>query len=295
MKKYVKTTERPFEGHEFKKSLGQNFLRDTNLLAGIVRDSGVSADDIVVEVGAGAGTLTEQITKVARVVVSFEVDRSLEEILRNKESENENLKIVFRDALKTPDDEICGEISDFLLKIGQNSEFSTYKVVANIPYYITTPLIFKFLKSDRVSSITIMVQKEVAERVVSKASTGEYGALSVMVNYYGKATIKRIVDKSMFYPSPKVDSAILRIDKDENRDVRIGDALAEVVKSAFSARRKMLANNLSEEFGISKDCFHKLFEEMGLKSTVRAEELSVEQFIQLSKKIENLRQIKTNV
>ena len=285
-----KPKENPFGGHEFKKSLGQNFLRDKNLLASIVRDAGVSSSSVVLEVGAGAGTLTREISIVAGAVVSMEVDRSLEPALRELESEQKNLKIWFSDALKTEDNEILNTIKEFISTKDTNFKVDKIKVVANIPYYITTPLIFKFLKMEEVSSITVMVQKEVAERIVSNTSSGEYGSLSVMVNYYGKASIKRVVDKTMFYPVPKVDSAVLHIEKDENRDRAIEPVLSQVVKTAFSARRKMLLNNLSDPFKISKPELEEMFLSLGLKPTVRAEELSIDNYLALSKKLVEYKQ-----
>ena len=183
---HLKSQEKPFEGHEFKKSLGQNFIRDINLLKSIVCDAGVSTEDFVLEIGAGAGTLTKELALSARAVVSMEVDSSLEENLRNLEKEQENLRIWFSDGLKTDNNSI---LEKFKTEFGVVP--SSIKVVANIPYYITTPLIFKFLKFEQVSSLTLMIQKEVAERIVSKSSTGEYGSLSVMVNYFGEPKITR--------------------------------------------------------------------------------------------------------
>lgn len=273
--------EKPFQGHEFKKSLGQNFIKDTNLLKSIVRDALVDKTDFVLEIGAGAGTLTAELASKAKYVLTMEVDLSLEENLRNIENVNSNLCVWFADGLKTSNDEI---LDKFEHEFGERPK--TFKVVANIPYYITTPLIFKFLKFDEVESIFVMVQKEVAERVVSKSSTGEYGALSVMVNYYGAPKILRYVDKTMFYPVPKVDSAVLGIIKNSNRDRTIEELLAEVVRRSFSMRRKTLINNLDGLYGLSKAEISNLIIKIGKISTVRAEELKVEDFIALSKEIE---------
>lgn len=273
----------PFDGHEFKKNLGQNFLRDKNLLRSIVRDAGVEKSSLVLEVGAGAGSLTQELSSLAGAVVSMEVDKSLEPKLRELEAENPNLKIWFADALKTDSDEIEKMLISFAKGVSEDINFDEIKVVANIPYYITTPLIFKFLKLDKVSSITIMVQKEVAERVTSKTCSGEYGALSVMVNYYGTPSIKRVVDRTMFYPVPKVDSAVLHIDVNIEREKAVEEILSRVVKASFAKRRKMLVNNLSEEFGLNKTKVVEAIVNCGLKSTVRAEELNISQFINLAK------------
>ena len=281
--------EKPFDGHEFKKSLGQNFIKDANLLRSIVRDAEVNENDFVLEIGAGAGTLTEELAKVSRFVLSMEVDHALEENLRALENNYNNLCVWFSDGLKTTNEEI---LQKFESEFGEKP--SSFKVVANIPYYITTPLIFKFLKFEEVQSISVMVQKEVAERVVSKSSTGEYGALSVMVNYYGEPKITRLVDKKMFYPVPKVDSAVLRILKNSNRDKDIENALTEIVRRAFSMRRKTLVNNLEGLNGLTKTEIASLLEEMGKLQTARAEELEITDFIILSKKIEENGQKKIN-
>lgn len=287
MKKTFKTEKsstKPFDGHEFKKSLGQNFIKDTNLLKSIVRDAGVEKNDFVLEIGAGAGTLTRELADSARGVLSMEVDSSLKENLRAIEEEKKNLSIWFSDGLKTENSDI---LNKFFEVFGEKPE--EIKVVANIPYYITTPLIFKFLRFEEVSTITIMVQKEVAERIVSRSSTGEYGALSVMVNYYGVPTIARRVDKTMFYPVPKVDSAVLKISKDKSRDKKIEPVLSEVVKRAFSMRRKTLVNNLDGLRGLTKADVQNMLLEMGKLPTVRAEELEIEDYLALSKKIEEKR------
>lgn len=273
----------PFDGHEFKKSLGQNFLRDKNLLQSIVRDAGVNKSSLVLEVGAGAGALTCEIASFAGAVVSMEVDKSLEPRLREMEQSTPNLKIWFADALKTESQIIEDKLIKFAKSVACEVNCNEIKVVANIPYYITTPLIFKFLKLDKVSSITIMVQKEVAERVVSKTSTGEYGALSVMVNYYGTPSIKRVVDKTMFYPVPKVDSAVLHIDVNRSREQGVEEILSRVVKASFAKRRKMLVNNLADEFGLDKSQIAQIMAECNLKPTARAEELDVTEFITLAK------------
>lgn len=271
--KFIK--EKPFDSHEFKKSLGQNFLRDKNLLQAIVLDSGVTTDDVVVEVGAGAGTLTEELIKSSRAVLSFEVDRSLEETLKRLEV-NKNFRLEFRDGLKTESDEIIQLLTELA-----GDEVKTYKVVANIPYYITTPLIFKFLKDERVSSITVMVQKEVAERIVSKTHNGEYGGISVLVNFYGTPSIERIVKKEMFYPVPKVDSALLKIVK-QKYDKSIEEKLSSIVKIAFSSRRKTLVNNLSTGLNLEKEKIKEILNALSISESARAEELTVSQYISLA-------------
>lgn len=269
-----------FGGHEFKKSLGQNFIKDKNLLVAIANDANITADDFVVEVGAGAGTLTEVLCDNAKFVLSYEIDTSLKTILSELESEYKNLKIEYADALKTSNEEILQT-----LESNAGEKVDKYKLVANIPYYITTPLIFKFLKDEKVSSLTVMVQKEVAERIASSETSGDYGAISVIVHYLADVEIKRIVNKQMFYPVPKVDSAILQLTKKDSVNLKEYEMLEKVVKSAFSNRRKVMVSNLSKDFHISKETLVGALTELNINPLARAENLSVNDFIELTNKI----------
>lgn len=269
-----------FGGHEFKKSLGQNFIKDKNLLVAIANDANITADDFVVEVGAGAGTLTKVLCDNAKFVLSYEIDTSLKTILSELEGENKNLKIEYADALKTSNEEILQTLESCA-----NEKINNYKLVANIPYYITTPLIFKFLKDEKVSSLTVMVQKEVAQRIASSETSGDYGAISVIVHYLADVEIKRIVNKQMFYPVPKVDSAILQLTKKDGINLKEYEMLEKVVKSAFSNRRKVMVSNLSKDFHISKETLVGVLTELHLNPLARAENLSVNDFIELTNKI----------
>lgn len=269
-----------FGGHEFKKSLGQNFIKDKNLLVAIANDANITSSDFVVEVGAGAGTLTKVLCDNAKFVLSYEIDTSLKTILSELESENKNLKIEYADALKTPNEEILQTLESCV-----NEKINNYKLVANIPYYITTPLIFKFLKDEKVSSLTVMVQKEVAERIASSETSGDYGAISVIVHYLADVEIKRIVNKQMFYPVPKVDSAILQLTKKEGVNLKEYEMLEKVVKSAFSNRRKVMVSNLSKDFHISKEMLTNTLAELNINPLARAENLSVNDFVELTNKI----------
>lgn len=218
--------------HEFKKKFGQNFISDKNLLSAIVDDAGVKGGDVL-EIGAGAGTLTSAISERAERVVSYEIDRDL--IAHLEGLGLKNVKFVFEDVMKVSLEEIEKDFK------------GGYKLIANLPYYITTPIIFKFLNgSKKIESLTIMVQKEVAERIVAK-SGGDYGVLSVMINFFGDATITRIVKRNMFYPVPKVDSAIvhIEIDREKFKDVD-GEKFYALVGGCFSMRRKTLKNNLAK-------------------------------------------------
>ena len=258
----------------FNKALGQNFISDTNLLKGIVSDSGVTENDIVVEIGTGAGTLTRQIASVAKKVYSFEVDKNLEPVHQLSLQGVDNVEVVFRDVLKMKDNE--------LQEIIGTGEF---KVVANLPYYITTPLIMRFLESELpVTSLTIMVQEEVGLRLVAKPNTADYSAITLAVLLRGSATITRKVGRNMFYPAPNVDSAVVRIDIDRNKLLGENKPLIhKLVRSAFAMRRKTLVNNLNASFGISKQEAAERLHRAGLDERVRGEALSLEDYIRFSK------------
>ena len=257
----------------FNKALGQNFISDTNLLKGIVADSGITPDDVVVEIGTGAGTLTRQIASVAKQVYSFEVDQNLIPVHQLSLSGIDNLQVIFRDVLKMKDDE-------FKSIVGEGE----FKVVANLPYYITTPLIMRFLESDlNVTSLTIMVQEEVGRRLVAKPNTADYSAITLAVLLRGEGTITRKVGRNMFYPAPNVDSAVVRIDVDKDKLAGENKALIhKLVRSAFLMRRKTLVNNLNASFGLSKaEAAEKLIA-AGLDERVRGEALSLEDYVNLS-------------
>ena len=258
----------------FNKALGQNFISDTNLLKGIVGDSGVTENDTVVEIGTGAGTLTKQIASVAKKVYSFEVDKNLEPVHALSLQGVDNVEVVFRDVLKMKD----GELQEI---IGTGD----FKVVANLPYYITTPLIMRFLESELpVTSLTIMVQEEVGLRLVAKPNTADYSAVTLAVLLRGEATITRKVGRNMFYPAPNVDSAVVRIDIVPNKlDGENKPLIHKIVRSAFAMRRKTLVNNLNATFGISKQEASERLVRAGLDEKVRGEALSLEDYVRLSK------------
>lgn len=246
----------------FKKKYGQNFLTDKNLLNAIVRDAGINKDDFVVEIGAGAGALTEVLSQNAREVLAFEIDEELRETLLSIQLKNVNFRF-----------------EDFM-KVDLSELNAPFKVVANLPYYITTPIIFKLLEeTEKLLSLTIMVQKEVAERMVAKPS-GDYGLLSVMLAFYGEAKITRIVKRNMFHPEPNVDSAVVTLEIQKRFDVD-KKKFYNFVKTAFSMRRKTLLNNLSTLY--DKEKLKRVFGEEFLKR--RAETLTIEEFVEAYKKI----------
>lgn len=257
----------------FNKALGQNFITDSNLLDAIVADSGINGDDTVVEIGTGAGTLTRAIAKVAKKVYSFEVDKNLQPVLALSLQGVDNAEVVFRDVLKMKDDELRTIVGD------------KFKVVANLPYYITTPLAMRFIESTLdVKSVTIMVQKEVALRFVAKPNTADYSAITLAIEMAGNAQITRNVSRNMFFPSPNVDSAVVRIDIDRTKlDGENAPLLHKLVRSSFAMRRKTLANNLSVAFQIDKQEAGKLIEEAGFSPMVRGEALSLDDYKKLTK------------
>lgn len=260
----------------FNKALGQNFITDANLLDAIVADSGINGDDTVVEIGTGAGTLTRAIAKVAKKVYSFEVDRNLQPVLALSLQGVDNAEVIFRDVLKMKDDELKSVVGD------------SFKVVANLPYYITTPLAMRFIESTLdVKSVTIMVQKEVALRFVAKPNTADYSAITLAIEMAGNAQITRNVSRNMFFPSPNVDSAVVRIDIDRTKlDCENAPLLHKLVRSSFAMRRKTLANNLSVAFQIDKQEAGKLIEEAGFSPMVRGEALSLDDYKKLTKTLE---------
>lgn len=255
---------------DFKKKFGQNFLSNTNLLAAIVRDSGINGQSTVVEVGPGAGALTKELAKVAKRVYAFEIDKDLEPVLAENLNGHENVQVVFCDFLKMHSDEL------------KNIVGTGFSVVANLPYYITSPLITKFLTCGLdVKSFTIMVQKEVGERIVADPKTKDYGVLSIMVQLCGTPKIARQVDRKMFTPSPNVDSVIVHVDNINTPKDYV--QIVEFVKKCFSSRRKTLVNNLQK--GYSKELIVQSLLAVGINQSARAEELSPQDFCNLYAKL----------
>ena len=262
----------------FNKALGQNFITDSNLLRAIVKDSGVTKDDTVVEIGAGAGTLTAALCESAKKVLAFEVDGNLKPILNETLAGVKNCEVVFKDVLRMKDEELAA-------KVGEN-----FKVVANLPYYITTPLMMRFIESDlKVSTLTLMMQKEVAERLVAKENTPEYGAVTVAVQAVADVSVTRIIDRRLFYPVPNVDSALVHIVSNPNKfNFANFEIFKKVAKSAFLMRRKTLVNNLISAFSLPRETCEKILKNMNLSPLVRGEALSVEQLVELSGEINEI-------
>ena len=248
---------------QFKKQFGQNFISDGNLLKSIVDASGIDEHTTVVEVGCGAGTLTRALAERAKKVYAFDIDRDLQPVLAETLAGLENVEVIFRDFNKI-------NLREFEEEIGE------YTVVANLPYYITTPLVMKFLEeSDKVQGVSIMVQEEVAERFCAKENTAEYGSITAAIALKGEAKIVKRVSRNMFYPRPNVDSAVVKIDFQRGRiAVKDEKAYRQTVKCAFLNRRKTLENNLVNFFSISRERAKDALSSAGVDEKARGETLS---------------------
>lgn len=263
---------------KFKHSLGQNFIFDQNLLQAIVNDAGINSSTCVLEIGTGSGTLTQILANHAKKVVTVEIDKDLKPLLQDSFKNHDNIELVFGDIMKQ-------NISELESKLEQD-----YTIVANLPYYITTPIIFKFLEnSTKLKKMVIMVQKEVAQRLISKPNTKDYGLLTVSVNAICNVKISRIVKRNMFIPSPNVDSAevVLDIVKDKH-NITNPDLFAKVTKAAFAMRRKTLTNNLKTSFGLSQQAIENLFLTLSLPLNIRGETLSIENFVSLTNELNKI-------
>ena len=256
---------------KFSKSLGQNFLIDDSVLTNIVEGAEVDDKDFVIEIGPGVGTLTAKLLMKAKKVTSIELDNDLIPILQEELGQYENFSLIHNDALKV----------DFnALMEGEES----VKLVANLPYYVTTPIIVKLLKDGyNFKSLTIMIQKEVAERIDAEPNCKEYGALSVLVQYYCNTSIVRKVAPSCFIPRPKVESIVIKLERLPEPRVKTKDEklMFELVRAGFNMRRKTLWN-AAKSFKLSKEKLEEAFEKSGIDPKRRAETLSIEEFAKLS-------------
>ena len=256
-----------------KKAFGQNFLTDVNLLDEIVEKAGVTENDVVLEIGCGAGALTRALAKKAKKVVGYEIDTRLKPVLEETLAEFNNVEIVFSDVMKQ-------KISDVENKLGKE-----YIMVANLPYYITTPIIMRFIENAKnIKAMVIMVQEEVAMRLASKAGDSDYGAITVGINLRGSAQLVIRVPRDKFTPPPNVDSAVVKIVMDKDKFVGVDfNAVRDVVRCAFSSRRKMLINNLMNGYKLSRQNAEKVLFDAGIDLTVRGENLSENQYVALAK------------
>lgn len=265
-------------GFEFSKSLGQNFLINPAVCPKIAELGGADENHGIIEIGTGFGVLTAELCKRAKKVVAIEIDKKLIPVLFETLSEFDNLKIINEDILKV----------DLLKLIKEEFDGLTVSVCANLPYYITSPIIMGLLEQRLpIESITVMVQREAAVRLCAKMGTRECGAVTAAVNYYSSPQTLFQVSRGSFMPAPNVDSSVIRLDikPQSPQNVISEKTLFALVKAGFSQRRKTLANPVSGAFGIKKSDFIAILERLGLKPTARAEELTLEQFIALSNEI----------
>lgn len=257
-------------GFHTKKALGQNFLTDATVVSDIIEGAGMDASDHVIEIGPGVGTLTRALLEKAGKVTVIEIDESLIPILMLEFQGEDRLTIIHGDVLKQDLKEIA--------------QHKPVKVVANLPYYVTTPILLNLLAEDFPwISLTIMIQKEVAERLMANPNTKAYGSLSLLVAYYATVEEIRVVKPESFLPSPKVDSMVIRLDRRKEKAVAVEDEafFLELIRTAFAMRRKTLNNNL-KALGLTPDQLNRAFEQAEILPNRRAESLTIQDFARLS-------------
>ena len=261
----------------FQKKFGQNFLIDTHVLERIIEAAGVGPDDFVLEIGPGIGTMTQYLCEHARQVMAVEIDQNLIPILKETLSAYDNVTVVNQDILKM----------DLAQVAREHNDGRPIKVVANLPYYITTPIIMELFESHvPLESITVMVQKEVADRMQSGPGTKDYGALSLAVQFYSRPEIVANVPANCFMPRPNVGSAVIRLSSHPQKPVAVEDEkwMFRIIRASFNQRRKTLQNGLSNDpgLGLSKAQAAQGIEELGKVATIRGEALTLEEFARLS-------------
>lgn len=262
-------------GFKVSKSLGQNFLIDGNIVRNIVEKANITKDDYVLEIGPGIGTLTEELAIKANKVVAVEIDKKLLPILDESLDKYDNVEIIHGDILDVDIEE--------LIKDKFNNQ--SIKVVANLPYYITTPIIGKLIEGNlNLESIVVMVQKEVADRMASPPGSKQYGSLSVFIDFYTKPEIILSVPKTVFMPQPKIESAVIKLNMKKQLPDIDQEKFFKVVKAGFSKRRKTILNSLSTYgFGLEKEIIKEALNHANIESSQRAERLSTEDFLKISK------------
>ena len=263
----------------FQKKFGQNFLIDTHVLERIIEESGITKDDCILEIGPGIGTMTQYLAENAREVIAVEIDKALIPILQDTLKDYDNVTVINDDILKVDINKIVQE----------KNQGKAIKVVANLPYYITTPIIMGLFESHvPLKSITIMVQKEVADRMQVGPGTKDYGALSLAVQYYAKPEIVANVPPNCFMPRPNVGSAVIRLTRYGEPPVEVKDEkfMFNLIRASFNQRRKTLVNGLQNGgLGLSKEKILEVLEKMGLSATIRGEALTLAQFAELSNRL----------
>lgn len=264
----------------FQKKFGQNFLIDTHVLERIISEAGVTKDDFVVEIGPGIGTMTQYLCEAAGAVAAVEIDKNLIPILHDTLSEYDNVEIINEDILKV----------DIAALAEEKNGGKPIKVVANLPYYITTPIIMGLFESHvPIESITVMVQKEVADRMQCGPGSKDYGALSLAVQYYAKPEIVANVPPNCFMPRPNVGSAVIRLTRHDNPPVEVTDEklMFRLIRASFNQRRKTLVNGLknASDLSFTKEQIEAAIEAIGQPLTIRGEALTLSQFAQLANQL----------
>ena len=261
----------------FQKRFGQNFLIDSGVLERIVKSAGITKDDCILEIGPGIGTLTQYLAEAAGKVIAVDIDRNLIPVLSETLKDWDNVEVINEDILKLD-----------ILKLSQEkNQGRKFKAVANLPYYITTPIIMNLLENEiPVDSITVMIQKEVAERMQAQPGNKEYGALSLAVQYYSEAHAALRVPCNCFIPRPKVDSEVIHLNKYDEPPVKVSDSklMFKIIRASFNQRRKTLVNGIKNapELGFSREEVSYALQECGFDPSVRGEQLSIDDFARLT-------------
>lgn len=261
------------------KRYGQNFLIDDDILNGIVNVANISKEDLVIEIGPGLGNLTKYLLESAGYVIAVEIDKKMIEILNDRFSKYKNFLLLNEDILKVNVDMIIEKVEK-----ESGVKYKNIKVVANLPYYVTTPIIFKLLQDEnKINEITIMVQKEVADRMVANVKSKDYGILTLMVKYLADADIKLEVKNTCFIPAPNVTSSVIKLIKDKKYTVSNEKMLFDLIHSSFAQRRKKMINSLvaTRFMNLDKSFIENIFKECNIDFNTRAEELSIEKYIQI--------------
>ncbi len=267
----------------FKKNYGQNFLIDSNIIENIAESAQITKDDYVIEIGPGIGSLTQVLAESAKKVIAIEIDKNLIPILEDTLSPYDNIEIINQDVLKLDLNEV----------IKEKCEDKPVKVVANLPYYITTPIVAALLeKRYKIKSITVMIQKEVADRFLADNKSKEYGAISLLINYYANTKLNMIVSANCFTPRPKVDSAVITLNLYDELPLKADDEklFFEIIKLAFGQRRKTLLNCIFQKYNcyFSKQDIADILNSLGYDERIRGEALSISDFIKISDRFSEL-------
>ncbi len=270
-------------GFTFQKRFGQNFLIDTNIIEKIIEGAGITKEDTILEIGPGIGSLTQLMAEASKKVIAVEIDKKLIPVLEDTLSDYDNIRLINEDILKLD-----------LHQLVKEEGITSLKVVANLPYYITTPIIMNLLEQDLpVESITVMIQKEVAERMDAEPGIKSYGSLSIAVQYYSDTEMVAMVPPGCFIPKPKVGSAVIKLTKKQNPTIKTKDEklMFRLIRGAFAQRRKTFINSLtnSQSMDYTKDEILMTLEKMNLDPRIRGEKLSIEDFANMTDILVELR------